>query len=74
MAVCGDGSMEGPEKCDDGNTADGDGCSSACLVSLHAVLRCAALRCAVLCSCHLRMRALLCVTCSDTITCSRVQV
>ncbi|HEX8824430.1 MAG TPA: amidohydrolase family protein [Archangium sp.] len=28
--VCGDGRIEGTEKCDDGNTADGDGCSSSC--------------------------------------------
>jgi cysteine-rich repeat protein len=29
---CGNGILEGWEQCDDGNTADGDGCSSACLV------------------------------------------
>ncbi len=29
--VCGDGVTEGEEACDDGNTDDGDGCSSACL-------------------------------------------
>jgi cysteine-rich repeat protein len=28
--VCGDGMMEGAETCDDGNTDDGDGCSSVC--------------------------------------------
>jgi len=27
---CGDGDVEGPEQCDDGNQADGDGCSSIC--------------------------------------------
>jgi len=27
---CGDGTKEGSEACDDGNTADGDGCSGAC--------------------------------------------
>lgn len=32
MAVCGDGVIEGPEECDDGNTKDGDGCSKTCLV------------------------------------------
>ncbi|MDD5055377.1 MAG: ice-binding family protein [Candidatus Peribacteraceae bacterium] len=30
--VCGNTVTEGPETCDDGNTADGDGCSSQCLV------------------------------------------
>ncbi|QRK12485.1 lamin tail domain-containing protein [Archangium violaceum] len=29
-AVCGDGRVEGKEQCDDGNTADGDSCSSQC--------------------------------------------
>ena len=28
--VCGDGKKEGTEACDDGNTIDGDGCSSSC--------------------------------------------
>ena len=28
--VCGDGTKEGAEACDDANTVDGDGCSSAC--------------------------------------------
>ncbi len=28
--VCGNGVIEPPEECDDGNTADGDGCSSIC--------------------------------------------
>jgi cysteine-rich repeat protein len=28
---CGDGTAEGPEVCDDGNTAGGDGCSADCL-------------------------------------------
>ncbi|WNG33510.1 DUF4215 domain-containing protein [Archangium violaceum] len=28
--VCGDGRVEGKEQCDDGNTADGDSCSSQC--------------------------------------------
>jgi cysteine-rich repeat protein len=31
-AVCGDGLIEPPESCDDGNTNDGDGCSSVCEV------------------------------------------
>ncbi|MEZ4364885.1 MAG: hypothetical protein R2939_01195 [Kofleriaceae bacterium] len=29
-AVCGDGEVGGAESCDDGNTADGDGCSATC--------------------------------------------
>ncbi len=29
---CGDGLIEGPEQCDDGNTTPGDGCAAACLV------------------------------------------
>ncbi len=29
-AVCGNGKAEWPEECDDGNTNDGDGCSSTC--------------------------------------------
>ena len=32
LQVCGDGMAGGNETCDDGNTADGDGCSSACLI------------------------------------------
>jgi cysteine-rich repeat protein len=31
-ATCGDGAVEAPEQCDDGGTANGDGCSAACLV------------------------------------------
>jgi len=30
VAVCGNGSAEAPEQCDDGNLLDGDGCSAAC--------------------------------------------
>ena len=30
--LCGQGKTEGSEACDDGNTADGDGCSSLCAV------------------------------------------
>ncbi len=29
-AICGNGVVEGDEECDDGNTIDGDGCSSVC--------------------------------------------
>ena len=32
IPVCGDGIVGGAEACDDGNTANGDGCSSACAV------------------------------------------
>jgi cysteine-rich repeat protein len=31
-AVCGDGVVEAPEECDDGNLIDGDGCSSTCQI------------------------------------------
>ncbi|TVR04149.1 MAG: DUF4215 domain-containing protein [Deltaproteobacteria bacterium] len=31
-AVCGNGAIEGDEECDDGNTEDGDGCSSDCRI------------------------------------------
>ncbi len=30
VASCGDGQLNGPEVCDDGNTAGGDGCSADC--------------------------------------------
>jgi cysteine-rich repeat protein len=30
-SVCGNGTLEYPEECDDGNVTDGDGCSSTCL-------------------------------------------
>jgi cysteine-rich repeat protein len=30
LGVCGDGLVLGTEQCDDGNTTDGDGCSSTC--------------------------------------------
>lgn len=29
---CGDGALSAPEQCDDGNQADGDGCSANCLI------------------------------------------
>jgi TonB family protein len=29
--VCGNGILEASEQCDDGNTSDGDGCSSTCM-------------------------------------------
>ena len=31
-AVCGDGVIEPPEQCDDGNTKSGDGCSASCTI------------------------------------------
>ena len=31
-AVCGDGQLDPPEQCDDGNAISGDGCTDACLV------------------------------------------
>jgi cysteine-rich repeat protein len=34
-AVCGNGVKEGAEGCDDGNTTNGDGCSSTCTVETH---------------------------------------
>src|SRR4029450_11068482 len=30
VAVCGNGAVEAPELCDDGNLVDGDGCDSNC--------------------------------------------
>lgn len=33
QAVCGDGTVEGTEACDDGNLVDGDGCDSSCTPS-----------------------------------------
>jgi cysteine-rich repeat protein len=35
-AVCGNGTREGAELCDDGNSTSGDGCSSVCLVEAPA--------------------------------------
>ncbi|MBK6462861.1 MAG: fibro-slime domain-containing protein [Myxococcales bacterium] len=32
LATCGSGTLSGGEECDDGNSADGDGCSSLCIV------------------------------------------
>ncbi|MGB5267623.1 MAG: C25 family cysteine peptidase, partial [Polyangiales bacterium] len=32
--ICGNGAVAMPEACDDGNTANGDGCSSSCTVEL----------------------------------------
>ena len=30
--VCGNGTLEAPEECDDGNTTSGDGCSASCAI------------------------------------------
>ena len=30
--LCGDGQIQLPEQCDDGNVANGDGCSSTCTI------------------------------------------
>jgi cysteine-rich repeat protein len=38
QAVCGNGVAELPEKCDDGNTVDGDGCSATCELEAGGVL------------------------------------
>lgn len=35
-AVCGNGTLEGTEECDDGNTNSGDGCSATCTVETAA--------------------------------------
>lgn len=32
VALCGDGIIDSGEECDDGNTVDGDGCSSTCTI------------------------------------------
>ena len=37
FAVCGDGNIEGNEQCDDGNTANGDGCSSICTIETASI-------------------------------------
>lgn len=31
---CGDGVIEGPEECEDGNTDSNDGCSSTCMTEI----------------------------------------
>jgi cysteine-rich repeat protein len=37
-AMCGNGTAEGAEECDDGNTTDGDGCSATCQLESTAAL------------------------------------
>lgn len=39
-AVCGNGTREGAETCDDGNTADGDGCDAMCQIEIPAGWTC----------------------------------
>lgn len=34
VTACGNGALGGTEQCDDGNTANGDGCSSSCRIEL----------------------------------------
>src|SRR5262249_33527684 len=34
VPVCGNGAVESGERCDDGNTTDGDGCSSSCAIEM----------------------------------------
>ncbi|MBU1075391.1 DUF11 domain-containing protein, partial [Patescibacteria group bacterium] len=34
---CGDGTVNGPEECDDGNDANGDGCSATCKVETYDI-------------------------------------
>lgn len=34
VGICGNGTVEGTEQCDDGNTANGDGCDSTCHISI----------------------------------------
>ncbi|WP_239014663.1 myxococcus cysteine-rich repeat containing protein [Archangium violaceum] len=36
LATCGNGKLEEDEQCDDGNTTDGDGCSSTCTLEARA--------------------------------------
>jgi len=36
--ACGDGNLDASEMCDDGNDADGDGCSSSCDVEVEGVI------------------------------------
>jgi cysteine-rich repeat protein len=40
-ASCGNGSLEPPEECDDGNPVDGDGCDWNCRFSCHEAADCA---------------------------------
>jgi len=38
--VCGNGEVSSDEQCDDGNTVDGDGCSSTCKLESDALFQC----------------------------------
>jgi cysteine-rich repeat protein len=40
LNVCGDGVVDRSEQCDDGNTVDGDGCSSTCQIETPSPARC----------------------------------
>ena len=48
--VCGDGSIEGTEQCDDRNTSAGDGCSSACTIEAAPAASCGAAGSPVICN------------------------
>jgi|GEM_PF-1200907 len=37
VGSCGDGALDGGEQCDDGNTADGDGCDASCMLEAQLV-------------------------------------
>lgn len=37
IPTCGDGIVEIPEQCDDGNTVDTDGCDNSCLLGVGAL-------------------------------------
>jgi cysteine-rich repeat protein len=48
-AVCGNGILEGSEACDDGNTMNGDGCSSSCMIEPGWVCAGTPSKCATVC-------------------------
>lgn len=47
-ASCGNSKIDGADECDDGNTNDGDGCSSICEVELHWTCKSAPSVCTIL--------------------------
>ncbi len=49
-AVCGDGSIEGSEQCDDWNTTPGDGCSATCTTEAAPAASCASAGASVICN------------------------
>jgi len=40
VPVCGDGRLESPEQCDDGNLFSGDGCNAVCVIEKPVVPTC----------------------------------